>query len=95
MQFLERVMQELRGSYAKAGKAALFDELRDYLSDGSADESYGTSAVRLGMAESAVKVAAFRLRGRYRERLRAAALETLESPAELEDEISWLFQVFR
>jgi DNA-directed RNA polymerase specialized sigma24 family protein len=95
MQLLDRVMHGLRDSYEKAGKAALFDELRDYLSGGSVEESYGASAARLGMKESAVKVAAFRLRERYRERLRTEVLDTLDSPDAVDEEIRWLFQVFQ
>lgn len=95
IQLLERVMRGLRASYEKAGKAALFDELRDYLSGGSVEESYGASAARLGMKESAVKVAAFRLRERYRERLRTEVRDTLDSPDAVDEEIRWLFQVFQ
>lgn len=95
MQLLDRVMQGLREIYAKAGKSELFDELRGYITGGCADESYGASAQRLGMNEGTVKVAAFRLRERYRERLRAAVLETVESPEGVAEEIAWLFRVFQ
>jgi DNA-directed RNA polymerase specialized sigma24 family protein len=94
LQLLGRVMQSLRDTYQKSGRAELFDELRDYLSGGSTEESYGASAMRLGMTTSAVKAAAFRLRERYRTRLREEVLETLGSPAELEEELRWLSGVF-
>jgi len=95
LQLLERVMQSLREGYQKSGRAGLFDELRDYLSGGSAEESYGASADRLGMTTSAVKAAAFRLRERYRTKLREEVLATLGSPAELDEELRWLAQVFQ
>ena len=95
LQLLDGVMQGLRDTYAKAGKTDLFDELRGYITGGSADESYGASALRLGMNEGTVKVAAFRLRERYRDRLRAAVLETVESPGGVAEEIAWLFRVFQ
>jgi DNA-directed RNA polymerase specialized sigma24 family protein len=94
LQLLERVMQSLRDTYQKSGRAELFDELRDYLSGGSEEESYGASASRLGMTTSAVKAAAFRLRERYRAKLREEVLETLGSPAELDEELRWLSGVF-
>ena len=95
VQLLHQVMLDLRDVYLKAGKEELFDELRDYISGGSTDESYGEAAGRLGMSEGAVKVAAFRLRERYRERLRATVLETVACAEEVPDEIDWLFRVFR
>jgi len=94
MQLLNQVMLDLREMYVKSGKHELFDELREYITGGSTDESYAASAERLGMSEGAVKVAAFRLRERYRERLRATVQETVSSPEEVNDEISWLFRVF-
>lgn len=95
VQLLHQVMLDLRETYVKSGQQALFDELRDYISGGSADESYGTAAGRLGMSEGGVKVASFRLRERYRERLRARVLETVSCAEEVNDEIDWLFRVFQ
>ncbi len=95
VQLLRQVMLELREIYVKAGKQELFDELREYITGGSTEESYGEAAGRLGMSEGAVKVAAFRLRERYRERLRAAVLETVSCAEEVEDETDWLLRVFR
>ena len=94
LQLLDRVMEGLRDTCAKAGKADLFDELRDYLSGGSQEDSYGESAARLGVSANTVKSAAFRLRERYRERLRAEVLDTLGSPEGVEEEIGWLLRVF-
>jgi RNA polymerase sigma-70 factor (ECF subfamily) len=95
LQLLESVMNDLRAAYERNGKAGLFDELRDYLSGGSTEESYAAPAARLGLSEGTVKVAAFRLRERYRERLRAAVTETVESPDGVNEELEYLFRVFR
>ncbi len=43
------------------------------------------------MTEGAVKVAAHRLRRRYRELLREEIARTVPSPDEIEDEIRYLF----
>ena len=43
--------------------------------------------------EGAVKVAAHRMRTRYRELIRAEIAQTVESPDEIEDEIRRLFSV--
>jgi RNA polymerase sigma-70 factor (ECF subfamily) len=45
----------------------------------------------LGLSESAAKVAAHRLRQRYRELLRAEIAETVEKPEDVEEEIRSLF----
>lgn len=95
LQLLERVMRGLQADYEKSGKATLFAELRDYITGGSEEESYSASSERLGMTLSAVKVAAFRLRERYRQRLREVVLETIESADGLNEEIDYLFRVFR
>ena len=52
-----------------------------------------TSAAELGMTEGAVKVAAHRLRRRYRDRLRAAIAETVATPDDVEAEIRDLFTI--
>lgn len=95
LQLLDRVMLRLRAIYEKAGKAALFDELRDYLTGGSTEESYAAPAARLGLSEGTVKVAAFRLRERYRTRLREAVMETIDSPEGVNEEIEYRFRVFQ
>ena len=56
-------------------------------------ESYAAIGARLGMSEGAVKLAAFRLRQRYRELIREEVGQTVDSEAELEAEMRWLFEV--
>ena len=48
-------------------------------------------AATLGMTEGAVKVAVFRLRQRYRDRLREAIARTVADPADVDDEVRDLF----
>lgn len=96
VQLLEEVMNCLRAIYVKSGREELFDELREYITaSGSTQVSYAGSALRLGMNESAVKVAAFRLRERYRNQLRKAVEETVGSSDAVDEEIDWLFRVFQ
>ena len=47
------------------------------------------------MTEGALKVAIHRLRQRYREVLRAEIAETVESPAEVDEEMRHLVRVLR
>ena len=57
--------------------------------------SYATIAQELGMTEGAVKVAAHRLRGRYRELLRDEIGQTVADPIDIDDEIRELFQALK
>jgi RNA polymerase sigma factor (sigma-70 family) len=86
---LDQALKELRAEYAESGKAAVFDVLKGTLTgDGPAYRDLG---VRLGLSEGAVKVAVHRLKQRYRDRLRAVIAETVDTPADVDDEIRDLF----
>lgn len=86
---LDQTLKELRAEYAESGKAAVFDVLKGTLTgDGPAYRDLG---VRLGLSEGAVKVAVHRLKQRYRDRLRAVIAETVDTPADVDDEIRDLF----
>ncbi len=86
---LEQTLTGLRAEYAEAGKEVIFERLKGSLTGDSG--SYASVAADLGLTEGAVKVAAHRLRQRYRERLRAAIADTVQSPDEVDDEIRALF----
>src|SRR5262249_12721174 len=62
---LELAVQGLAKEYAAAGKAELFEALKNYIWGDSA-ASYAEIAASHKMSEGAVKVAAHRLRERYR-----------------------------
>ncbi len=87
---LDRVVATLGAEYDARDKGELFRALEGELAGDSTPRS--ELARRLGTSEGAVKVAAHRLRSRYRELLRQAILDTLADPAELEDELSALFE---
>jgi RNA polymerase sigma-70 factor (ECF subfamily) len=86
---LDQALAALRAEYATGGKEALFERLKASLTGES--EPYAVIAVDLGLSEGAVKVAAHRLRQRYRDCLRAAIAETVDSQEQIEDEIRALF----
>lgn len=89
MTLLDQTLRELRAEYAEGGKAKLFDVLKGTLTgDGVAYRELGR---KLNLTEGAVKVAVHRLRQRYREKLRAVIAETVETPADVDDEIRDLF----
>lgn len=91
---LARVLARLRAEYASAGKEALLDALSASLSQPRGAVPYAAIATRLNTTEAAVRMAAHRLRARYREVLRAEIADTVASPAEVEEEIRYLFATF-
>ena len=61
------------------------------LTQARAGVSYAGVAERLGVSEGALRVAAHRLRQRYRDLLRAEIADTVAGPEEVEDELRCLF----
>lgn len=86
MAVLERAQACLREECAAAGKGALHEAL----GPASAEESYASVGARLGLSESAVKTAAFRLRRRYRDLIRNEIAQTVSTEGELNDELDGL-----
>jgi len=88
---LGRILQRLERESAENGKAEQFEELKGFLIGDHGGATYADVAHRLGTTEAATKMAAHRLRRRYRELLREEIAETVSSPEEVEDEIAKLF----
>lgn len=88
---LDVVLGRLRQEYAGAGREDLFLGLKDTLAGGRAEIPYRDLGVRLALSEGAVKVAAHRLRQRYRELLRLEIANTVAAPEEVEEELRQLF----
>jgi RNA polymerase sigma-70 factor (ECF subfamily) len=74
-----------------AGKEGQFDYLKVFLTGDKNQTSYREAAEKLGVTEGAAKVAAHRLRKRYRELLREEIAKTLNEGDSIEDEIRELF----
>jgi RNA polymerase sigma-70 factor (ECF subfamily) len=90
---LDGVLEQLGGEFQRAGKGALYDRLKLVLVGAQEAVSYAQVGRELGMTEAAVKKAAQRLRGRYRELLRERIAATVGDPGQVEDEIRELFAV--
>lgn len=87
---LERVLAGLRQDYAGAGKGRLFDALKETIAGGE-KALHESRAEALGMTAGALKVAAHRLRERYRQALRDEIASTLADGEDVDDEIRALF----
>ena len=87
-------LKMLRDEMEKAGKGEQFEALKCCLT-GEDELPREEIAARLCMSEGAVKVAVHRLRGRYRNLLRATIAETVSNESDLEDEMRYLVEVLR
>ena len=90
---LDHVMLRLREQYSAAGKATLFDALKGALAGGREAPPCAEVADGLGMTEGAVRVAAHRLRRRYRDLLRSEIAETVDAPDHVSEELRYLMSV--
>ncbi|MBN1206597.1 MAG: sigma-70 family RNA polymerase sigma factor [Myxococcaceae bacterium] len=89
---LERVLNLLRDECTRAGKGPLFGQLKDNLAGEGSEASYQQLAAALGSTPGAVKVAAHRLRRRYRELLREEIAQTVSGPEDIDDELRRLLE---
>ena len=96
-ELLEEVLRRLGENYTARGKASLFTLLRPVIMAGGSlrGEDPARLAANLDMNEGALRVALTRLLADFRTTLEAVVLETVPSPAEVQDEISHLLGVFR
>lgn len=90
---LNRVMNRLQREMERNGKGQHFRCLKEFIG-GSGNSSYGTAAADMGLSESAARMAASRMRGRYRELLRAEIAQTVSSQEDIESEVQFLFATF-
>jgi RNA polymerase sigma factor (sigma-70 family) len=90
---VNRAVSVLTAEYQSAGKQKLFDALKPWLLGEDEDASRPDMAKRLDMTEGALKVALHRLRKRMREQVKAEIAQTVESEAEIRDEMRYLIEV--
>jgi RNA polymerase sigma-70 factor (ECF subfamily) len=95
LQMLEHALDDVRQDARRNHGEALFEDLKGLISLDSATMSYDVIAARHGMTEGAVKAAAHRLRQKFREALRTSIAETVFTEEEVDDEIRYLFELFR
>ena len=86
---LERVLDSLRQEMVLVGKSAHFEALKFTLT-GETGAPYSEIASQLGTSEGALKVFVHRLRERYRSLLREEIAQTVETDAEIDDELRHL-----
>ena len=85
-------MAKLREAYAHNGREAIFDALKGRFSADGDPALLSAAADQLGMSETAVKVALHRMRERYRNLLRSQIAFTVDTTADVDEEIMHLFK---
>jgi len=91
---LAHVLERLRKECEEDGKTRQFDQLKVFLTAGKGAVPQADIARALGIDEAAVRVAAHRLRKRYRELLRDEIAHTLSDPSQVDEEMRALFGAF-
>jgi RNA polymerase sigma factor (sigma-70 family) len=94
MTLLDRTMARIEMEYRNGGKGELFERLHGSLL-GVKEASYAEIGRGLGMGEGAVKVAAHRIRKRFRRHLREEIALTVGEQADIDAEIQELFAALR
>ena len=90
---LGRVMERLGMEYRRAGKGDIFDALKSTLmAEGPVEKSQDIAA-RLGLSDGAVRVAAHRLRQRYRDLLVEETAQTIGDEVPVEEELRALLEM--
>src|SRR5437867_13453332 len=87
---VEHALQRLREECESKGKLWLFQALSSHLTDERDEVSYAKLSAELRMAETAVKKQLHTMRQRYRSLLRDEVSQTVEDPADVDDEIRYL-----
>jgi RNA polymerase sigma factor (sigma-70 family) len=93
MLVIERVTGTLKDEYIRSHKETLFAMLREKIQGDRSGESYAELAAKLEMSEGALKVAMHRMRARFGEILREEISRTVQSEAEVQEEIRYLLRV--
>jgi RNA polymerase sigma-70 factor (ECF subfamily) len=94
LELLSQVFAELRTEWDARGKAAEFDCLEDILLDEAPRGGYAAAAAQLGTTESALRMAASRLRHRFGQVLRETIAETA-SDGVVDDELQFLLRALQ
>ena len=90
---VEHALQRLREECEEEGRLRLFETLSRHLISERGDVSYANLAATLGIEETIVKNQLHNLRRRYRWLLRDEVAQTVETPADIDDEIRYLCAV--
>ncbi|MEY2487751.1 MAG: hypothetical protein QOH39_3399 [Verrucomicrobiota bacterium] len=87
---VEHAMRRLGEESARKGKLRMFTVLSNYLVVDRVEISYASLSASLGVPQPAIKRLLHSLRARFRTILREEVSDTVDHPAEIDDEIRYL-----
>jgi RNA polymerase sigma-70 factor (ECF subfamily) len=90
---LDQTMNRLRQEFMTAGKGDDFEQLKVFLTVPKSEANYEAAAAALGLSTGSTRVAAHRIRRRYREVFRDEIAQTVSNPNEIDDEVTHLLSV--
>ncbi|MBE7157530.1 MAG: sigma-70 family RNA polymerase sigma factor [Rhodospirillales bacterium] len=89
-----RAREELKTAFAHENKLSLFDALEPFVFGGSKPlPDQEEVAARLAMPLATLRTSLHRLRQRYRESLRTEVANTISDPADVDDELRYLYRL--
>ena len=95
LSLLDRVRDKVRKHFQRTGRAAVFNKLQSFIETDEAQTPYAELAAEMQTSETALRLQVFRLRKRFARELREEVAQTVQTPEELEEELSWLSRVLR
>lgn len=84
---LDAALRRLRVEAAEAGKAEMFEQLQEFLTEAPDEPDYARAATALNLRRNTLAVAVHRLRHRLRELVREELLQTTAGREDLESEL--------
>ncbi len=91
---VRRAWKNLRQTFATEGKREWIDELKPFIAGGTtALPNQEDVAQQLGVPIATFRVWLTRLRQRYRDALRAEVASTVSDPADVDDELQYLYRI--
>jgi RNA polymerase sigma factor (sigma-70 family) len=87
---VQRAIRRLREECERKGRLRVFEVLNPYLTAEREDISYARLAAKIKVAEATVKKLLYHMRQRYRFLLRDEVAQTVQDPADVEDELRYL-----
>ena len=91
---MKRAWQQLHNAFEAEGKAEWLEVLRPFIAGGGKTPlNQAEAAAKLGVPISTLRNWLWRLRQRYREALRTEVASTVSDPADVDQELHYLYQV--
>jgi DNA-directed RNA polymerase specialized sigma24 family protein len=91
---VKRAWQQLENDFTAEGKAQWLEEMRPFVAGGSvALPSQDEVAARLSVPVATFRTSLMRLRHRYREALHDEVARTVSDPAEVDEELQYLYRI--